>query len=118
MKKLKMKTPLGINETIIRNGGANLLHGMDNAGGKLILTNQRVIFEAHRFNISRGEQLIDLMDITKVEKAWTKFLGFIPLFPNAVLVTVSNGKRFRFALWGRKKWAKAILEAKVSVTTA
>lgn len=118
MKKIKMKTSLNTNESIIRNGGANLLHGFDNAGGKLILTNQRVIFEANRLNISTGEQVINLSDVTKVEKGWTKFLGFLPLFPNAVLVTISSGKRFRFALWGRKKWAEEILKAKASVATA
>lgn len=106
-----MKTILANNETLIHKGSANLLYKLDNTGGKLYLTSERLVFEAHKLNFAFGTQEIPLLKIKTVDTGWTKFLGFIPLFPNAVLVTTTEGKRFRFAVWGRKKWVKRIHNA-------
>ncbi len=46
-----MKTQLNINEEIIKKGGANLQKGIEAVGGFLYLTNERLIFESHKFNV-------------------------------------------------------------------
>ena len=39
---------------------------------------------------------------------WTKFLNLIPLAPNSIAICTSEGKQYRFVLFGRKDWKLAI----------
>ncbi len=103
-----MKTALRPNEEMLKSGPANLQRGIETVGGKLYLTNQRLIFESHKFNIQTGETLIALSDIQSIRKCWTKFLNLIPLFPNSLAVHTKQGKEYCFVLWNRKTWAAAI----------
>ena len=77
-------------------------------GGKLYLTNQRLVFEAHEINIQGGNTEIELSDIQSSKKCWTKFLGFIPLMPNSLAVYTKAGEEYRFVLFGRGTWEAAI----------
>lgn len=103
-----MNTKMKQNEQIIRQGLANLQKGVETVGGRLYLTNQRLVFEAHQMNIQGGTTEIDLQDVQSTEKCWTKFLGFIPLFPNSLAVFTKAGDEYRFVVFGRGKWVKAI----------
>lgn len=103
-----MKTELKQNEQIIKQGAANLQKGLETVGGKLYLTNQRLIFEAHKLNTQGGSTEINLSDIQSSEKCWTKFLGFLPLMPNSLAVYTKSGSECRFVLFGRGAWAAAI----------
>ena len=103
-----MKTELNENEQIIKKGAANLQKGLETIGGKLYLTNQRLVFEAHKINIQGDSMEISLSDIQSCEKCWTKFLGFIPLMPNSLGVYTKACIEYRFALFGRGSWAEAI----------
>lgn len=84
-----MNTPTLQGEAIIREYRANLMRGIEGVGGKLYITNQRLIFESHSFNIQSGNEIINLRDISAVEKVWTKILG-IPLAPNGLKVTTAT----------------------------
>jgi hypothetical protein len=103
-----MKTELKQNEQIIKQGAANLQKGLETVGGKLYLTNQRLVFEAHKINIQGGNTEINLSDIQSSEKCWTKCLGLIPLMPNSLAVYTKDSKEYRFVLFGRGTWAAAI----------
>lgn len=81
-----MKTKLNQNEQIIKQGAANLQKGLETVGGKLYLTDQRLVFEEHKINIQGGSTEVILSDIQSSEKCWTKFLGLIPLMPNSLAV--------------------------------
>ena len=107
-----MQTELKQNEQIIKQGAANLQKGIETVGGKLYLTNQRLVFEAHKINVQGGTTEIELPDILSSEKCWTMFLGFIPLMPNSLAVYTKAGKEYRFVLFGRGAWASAIDENK------
>lgn len=48
-----MRMPLLSGEQLIKEGFANLQRGWEALGGRLYLTNQRLIFESHPFNIQR-----------------------------------------------------------------
>jgi hypothetical protein len=102
-----MKTELAPEEVEIRRGVANLQRGAETVGGKLYLTNQRLVFESHAFNIQSGATLIPLSEISKTEPCWTKFLNLIPVAPNSLAVSTSETE-FRFVLMGRKAWKAAI----------
>ncbi len=70
-----MRTELKQDEHIIKQGLANLQKGIETVGGRLYLTNQRLVFEAHTINVQGGTTEIELSSISTTKKCWTKFLG-------------------------------------------
>ena len=104
----RVKIEMKQNEQIIKEGAANLQKNIETVGGKLYLTNHRIVFEAHKINIQRGSTEIELSDVLSSEKCWTKFLGFFPIMPNSLAVYTKTGKEYRFVLFGRGAWAAAI----------
>ena len=46
-----MNVQLPQGEVIIKEGAANLQKGIETVGGKLRLTNQRLLFKAHKLNV-------------------------------------------------------------------
>ena len=103
-----MKTPLLPGETPVKEGAANLQRGLETVGGRLYLTNQRLVFESHAVNIQTGPTIIPLANITATRKCWTKLLNLIPLVPNSVGVATTEGKEHRFVTFGRQSWIEAI----------
>jgi len=103
-----MKTDLLPGETTVRDGPANLQRGLETVGGRLHLTDQRLVFESHRFNIQTGVTIIALSEVARLRKTWTKFLGLIPLAPNSLSVHTSAGAEYRFVVWDRKGWIQEI----------
>jgi hypothetical protein len=107
-----MKTPSLPDETPVKDGAANLQRGIETVGGWLYLTNRRLIFESHAFNIQTGATIIPLANIAGARKSWTKFLNLIPVFPNSVAVSTKEDKQYRFVTFGREAWIEAIGEAR------
>ena len=103
-----MRTELRQGEQVIKEGSASLQKNIETVGGRLRLTNQRLLFEAHRFNVQRGVTEIELPNIQASRPCWTKFLGLLPLFPNSLAVFTQQGREYRFILFGRHVWAAAI----------
>ena len=103
-----MKSELLANETVVREGAANLQKGIEAVGGKLWLTNQRLVFESHALNVQSGITEINLSDVKMVRPCWTKFLNLIPLFPNSLRIETADGKHHQLVLFGRSKWKSAI----------
>jgi hypothetical protein len=107
-----MNTPLNPDESILKNGAANLQRGIETVGGRLYLTNRRLIFESHAFNVQRGATSIPLTDILSVTKCWTRFFNLIPITPNSLAVKTVQGHEHRLVLFGRDAWASAITNAR------
>ena len=103
-----MKINLNPNETLVREGVANLQRGAETVGGRLFLTDQRLLFQSHALNFQTGSTDIPVHQIQGVRLCWTKFLNLFPLFPNSLAVQTSGGTEYRFVLLGRKAWAAAI----------
>ncbi|MCO1339467.1 hypothetical protein BJH93_11275 [Kocuria polaris] len=104
-----MKTELHPGESLVKSSGANLQRGWETVGGHLHLTDQRLIFEGHKFNAQSGISEIPVAELASTELAWTKFLGLIPLVPNSLAVETKDGASYRFVLGGRKMW-KGLLD--------
>lgn len=102
-----MKTPEQAGESVIKKGPANLQKGLEAVGGKLFLTNQRLVFEAHALNIQRENLAVALCGIKSVHPSWTRFLR-IPLFPNSITIELQEGKILEFVVYGRKGWVSEI----------
>ena len=103
-----MKTALRAGETIIKQGVANLQKNIETVGGKLYLTNQRLVFEAHKVNVQSASAEVEISNIQSSEPSWTKFLGILPIFPNSLSVYTKQGSESRYVLFGRGAWAAAI----------
>jgi len=99
-----MKSDLHPNETIVHKGAANLQKGIEAVGGKLFLTDQRVVFESHALNVQTGTTEIPLAEIQRVQPCWTKFLNLIPLIPNSLAIQTRDGSEYKFVLFGRSRW--------------
>ena len=112
-----MKTDLEQNEELIKKGSANFQKGIEAVGGKLYLTNQRLIFEAHAINFQGGTTIIHLSNIVSIEKIWTKFLNLVPIMPNSLAVNAKlytgsqHVEAFKFVLFGRSAWEIIINES-------
>ena len=103
-----MKTQLVAGETIVKESAANHQRGIETVGGRLFLTTQRLVFESHDWNVQTGTTIIPLLEIIRVEPAWTKFLNLIPLMPNSIKVATRGGQEHSFVVFGRGEWMRAI----------
>jgi len=97
-------------QIIIRQGAANLQKNIEPVKGELYLTETELIFEAHGLNVQGGTTTINLKDIASAEKGWSKLLGLVPLVPNALKITVKDGKVYRFTCWWPSRWKNAVEE--------
>jgi hypothetical protein len=86
------------------------MRGAEAVGGRLFLTDRRLIFESHALNIQRGPALVDLADVNSATKVWTRVFGLVPLAPNGLAVASGDGQELRFVVSGRSNWLKAIEE--------
>lgn len=80
-------------EKLIMKVSANLFRGIEGVGGKLKITDKRLHFMSHSFNIQTGETEIPLGEIAEVTKVNT--LGLVP---NGLLIKLKNGKSYQFVV--------------------
>jgi hypothetical protein len=106
------KTELEPDESVLKEGRANLQRGAETVGGRLFLTDRRLIFEAHIFNVQRGADRYPLGAIEEMRPAWTKLFGVIPLAPNTLSVRTTDGAEHNLVVRGRNSWMEAIETAK------
>ena len=102
-----METALLPGEVFVKEGAATMQRGIEGVGGWLYLTNQRLVFESHRFNIQTGVTQIYLGTISQVRPCWSRFL-MIPVVPNSIAVSTTEGTEHRFMVYGRRTWTEEI----------
>ena len=88
--------------------GANHFKGMEGVGGKLYLTNKRLVFKSHKFNIQKHTLSINLDEITKVERI--KSSGII----NNGLRVTHQDKQEKFVVEKAGEWL-SLLQSKKGV---
>lgn len=103
-----MKTELRPGEDIVKEGAANLQRGAETVGGRLYLTGQRLVFEAHALNFQSGVMVLERQGIRSARPDWTRLFGRVPLLPNALVIGTSDGEEHRFTVFGRQDWVAAI----------
>ena len=102
------QTPLQPEERLVKESRANLQRGVESVGGHLYLTDRRLIFESHKFNVQSGATEIPLSDVADMRKVWTKFLGAIPLAPNSIALKTTGGQEHRIVCSKRDDWIEAV----------
>lgn len=83
-------------ETLLRKGVANLQRGLEAVGGRLLLTDRRLLFRSHGFNVQDGDTEIPL----------ARMRGALPLVPDSLAVATDE-RDYRFVLFGRRPWLAA-----------
>ncbi len=98
-----MRTKLKENERLIKEGKATFFNtflsnlGLS-AGGTLYLTNQRLIFEGHGFNVGKESAILNLSDVASSGTG----------FPNTFYVITNQNQEFKFSVFGKKDWCSAV----------
>jgi hypothetical protein len=96
-----------VSEAILKQGGASHFKGLEAVGGKLFLTDHRLVFKSHRFNIQVHQESYPLADITAVEPR-----RGISIVGDGLAVVLSGGREERFVVFGRRDWITQILMAR------
>lgn len=92
------------NETIVFEGGANHFKGTEAVGGWLYLTNKKLIFQSHNYNVQNHKLVIPLNQITSIRTSLTH--GYMP----TGLQVVTNDGVEKFVVFKRKEWVRRISE--------
>ncbi len=100
------------NESILFDTEANHFKGIEGVGEKLYLTNKRLVFKSHKFNIQNHEISINLPDIDKIDRY--KILG---LSDNGLLVSTTNNKTEKFVVQAIEEWLNQLEERKCNWRT-
>ncbi len=98
-----MRTKLMENERLVKEGKANFFNTILNnfgpsAGGTLYLTNQRLIFEGHGFNVGKEAAIVNLSDVASSGTG----------LPNTFYVITNQNQEFKFSVFRKKEWQSAL----------
>ena len=106
---------LNSDEIILRKSRANHLKPFEGVGGRLFLTNQRLFFKSHFFNVQTHEESIPLQEIVSIKAKGSDFIS------GKMKIFLKNGSVEKFHVPKRKKWVndigKAIEEGKAKKTS-
>ncbi len=104
---MKIEPELELNEEIEIEGPANLFRGIEGVGGKIFLTNKKLIFKSHKINVQKGQTNIEYSKIQEIVKRKT-----VKLIDNGIRITTDNGKKYDFVVNERDFWFEKINERK------
>ena len=90
-------------ETIIKEGGANHFKGKEGVGGKLVLTDKRLIFKSHKFNIQNHQENFDLGNVKTLWATRT-----LRIFENGLTVQLTTDCRHKFVVDEPADWVEEI----------
>lgn len=93
-KDINSSTSNNFNENIVLEKSANMLRGIESVGGKLIISNLRIIFKSHSVNFQKGETEIIINEISDLGQS---------MLPNAMWINTKSGKKYQFIIWGRSE---------------
>lgn len=93
-------------EQLLKQGPANHFRGWEGVGGWLYLTDKRLLFRSHRFNVQNHELSMPLGEIVEVQTCSTAWV-----IPNGLRVVTAQGAE-RFVVEGRRSWLEEISQAK------
>jgi GRAM domain-containing protein len=107
----KAYQPQNEEEKLLGTFGANLLRRYEAVGGRLILTNQRVLFEAHNFNFQTTPVAIPLSAIETVVPSLT-----FGILRNGITIHCAATK-YQFVVWHRQRILSKLQDCGVSIRT-
>lgn len=97
-------------ERLLYEGAANHLVPGEGVGGRLFLTNRRLIFISHSFNVQNHAGWCALADIQKVER-----FRVIGILPTGLRLSLASGDEARFIIELGSQWIPRIEAARVAL---
>ena len=104
--RFTQENPCVDGERLLRQGPANHFRGWESVGGWLYLTDKRLLFKSHKFNVQNHELSLPLAEIVSAQPAMTAWI-----VPNGLKVDTGCGFE-RFVVSSRGDWADDIMHAK------
>lgn len=101
----KVKPMLAKDEQIEIEGPANLMRKMEGVGGKIFLTDKRMIFKSHKYNIQNTQTEIPYGSIEDVSTRKTA-----GLVSNGLRISTKDGEEYNFVVYNRDMWVDKIRE--------
>lgn len=101
---------LRANEQILADVAANLTRGVEAVGGRIRITDLRVLFEANALNLQTMSAEIPLSQIAEVRPRNTLFV-----VPNGLLIKLKSGVEYKFVTWNRSQ-LMALLQGRSAPT--
>lgn len=90
-------------ESMLFDTPANHFKGIEAVGGKLYLTNKRLVFKSHKINFQKHQLSINLSDILKVDK----YKPF-SIANNGLLIKTTDNKIEKFVVQKREAWVEQL----------
>jgi hypothetical protein len=97
--------PCANGERLLKQGAANHFRGAEAVGGWLALTDRRLLFRSHGFNIQTHRLSIPLRELVAVEACTTCWI-----IPNGLRVVTAEGID-QFVVEERRNWVQEIRKA-------
>ena len=95
------------NEIIIKEGAANHFKGKEGVGGKLVLTDKRLIFKSHKFNIQNHQENFDLGNVQTLRA--TRTLGILE---KGLTLELTTNDKHKFIVDEPADWVEKIMNQK------
>ncbi|WPR73592.1 GRAM domain-containing protein [Algoriphagus sp. NG3] len=92
-------------EVLDTEGPANLFSGFEAVGGRLFLTNKKLIFNSHKFNIQTSLTAIEYQFISDVQAKKTG-----RMVANGLRIKTVEGSEYDFVVSNRDIWVEKIEE--------
>ena len=80
-------------EQIVRDVAASMRRGIETVGGRLLITNKRLLFQAHALNIQKLPAEIPYNNISEIRRF--KNLGIVN---NGASIILNSGMEYKFIL--------------------
>jgi hypothetical protein len=103
--KKAIKIDIDEDENILFETPANHFKGIEAVGGKLYLTNNRLVFQSHKLNIQNHQLSLGIADIQKVGRHKT-----MSIINNGLSVTSVNGSTEKFVVEQPERWFTILTE--------
>ncbi|WP_339667314.1 GRAM domain-containing protein [Maribacter arcticus] len=102
---IKIKSELDAEEKIEIEGPANLFRGMEGVGGKIFLTDKKLVFKSHKINVQKGQTNIEYKNIKEIIRRKTA-----KIIDNGFRIITNDNKEFDFVVNERDLWFEKINE--------
>jgi hypothetical protein len=90
-------------ETVLLETAANHFKGVEAVGGKLHLTNKRLVFKSHKLNVQNHEYSLPVENVKNVERFRT--LGLVN---NGLLIVTNDNLKEKFVVEHVKEWVNQL----------
>lgn len=84
---------------------ANLFRGLEAVGGRMKITENKIVFHPHKLNVNQVDLTLNMSDIKEVGKRNTLYI-----VPNGMRIVVNSGEEYKFVVNNRRKLIKRITE--------